>query len=332
MSKNKDMIRILTNEGDGNTSLLHDVKLDFWQDVDKIHSETTYYTPINKSFARVNKYIVHCFSLLPAFVRLPSWGFGRKRLTTFALIFGPDFSQFLKFRLQGDEIVVYIMDAWPSYHQRIERAIKLLGIKTIFFSSKQVADIFRAKGILHNAIWLPEAIRIEKYVALPMEKRDIDVLNFGRKWDLHHDKIVTELEKSGISYLYEKIKGILVLPTRQDFLDALSRAKITICVPSNITHPQRSGNISTITMRYFQCMAAKTIVLGVAPDELKELFGYNPVIDIDINNPVEQIKNILKNPHLYSDLVEKNYQTVKNNHTWYHRWVFMKDYLNTKQP
>jgi Glycosyl transferases group 1 len=324
------MIKILTVEGDASINLLHDVKLDFWLDVQKTTPDSLVFTPLDALYLKYSKYIYHILERLPFSVPLSRISFSRKKNTSFAVILGPNFGQFVKSKLKGDDIVVYMMDAWPSYHQRIERAIKIFGIKTIFFSSKQVADIFKAKGILDNAIWLPEAVRIEKFHALPMNERNIDVLNFGRKWDLHHDKIVKQLESSGISYLYEKIKGILVLPTTKDFLDALSRAKITICVPSNITHAERSGEICTITMRYFQCMAAKTIVLGIAPDELKELFGYNPVIEIDMSNPVEQIQHILKNLSVYDDLVEKNYQTVKNNHTWSHRWLFMNDYLTSK--
>jgi len=67
-------------------------------------------------------------------------------------------------------------------------------------------------------------------------------------------------------------------------------------------------------------MAARSIILGVAPPELVELFGYNPIVEIDMNKPFEQIQNILANTDLYSNLIEKNYETVKNYHTWYHRW------------
>jgi spore maturation protein CgeB len=274
------------------------------------------------------KLLYRFIEFLPFAVSLPSFVVDKYKVNVFALTFGPDFAKFLFAKIKGAEIVLYIMDAWPSYHARIEKAIKLFGIKTIFFSSQQVAAIFREKGILSNAIWLPEAVRIEKYTFLPMPNRDIDVLNFGRKWDLHHDMIVEPLVKANITYLYEKIKGVIVLPQRADFLDALSRAKITICVPSNITHPQRSGDISTITMRYFQCMASKSIVLGVAPPELLELFGYNPIVEININNPFEQIQFILSHLEDYDELIERNYLEVKKNHTWAARWETIEEFIH----
>jgi hypothetical protein len=323
------MIKILTIKGDGATNFLQDVRLDFWQDVEKGKDENTIFVSKNDTFSLLFKYIYHFLEYLPFSFRLPSFRFFRKKDTCFAIILGPDFSQFLTHKLAGDEIVVYMMDAWPSYHPRIEKAIKILGIKTIFFSSRQVADIFREKGVLEHSIWLPEAVRIDKFYTQSQDKKDIDVLNFGRKWDEHHDKIVKVLEEAQISYIYEKIKGVIVLPTREDFLNALSRAKITICVPSNITHPERSGAISTITMRYFQCMASKTIVLGVAPEELKDLFGYNPILEINVAQPVEQIKNILDNLGQYSSLIEKNYQMVKEKHTWVNRWLIIQSYINT---
>ena len=325
------MTRILTQNRNAATNFLQDLKNDFWADIKKNDTankvvfikENTFSSKAGKLFLFVLEKINLSFRLSIFFNR-------NRKNTTFALILGPDFGKFLSHRLKGNEISVYIMDAWPNYHSRIETAIKVLGIKKIFFSSQQVADIFRAKGILEQSIWLPEAVRFEKYFSKSLEEKNIDVLNFGRKWDLHHDKIVHRLEENNISYIYEKIKGVLVIPDNIAFLDFLSRAKITICVPSSISHPARSGEINTMTQRYLQCMAAKSIVLGVAPPELIELFGYNPVVEIDINNPFTQIESILQNLHLYEPLIEKNYEEVKKNHTWENRWLQIQANLENK--
>ncbi len=74
-----------------------------------------------------------------------------------------------------------------------------------------------------------------------------------------------------------------------------------------------------MTQRYLHCMESKIIVLGVIPPEMIELFGYNPIVEIDIENPVAQIKYILTHLEEYSELIERNYEEVKRNHTWHKR-------------
>ncbi len=40
-----------------------------------------------------------------------------------------------------------------------------------------------------------------------MHERGADVLNFGRRWEGHHNKIVDDMKNTNITYLYEKRKG-----------------------------------------------------------------------------------------------------------------------------
>ena len=58
-------------------------------------------------------------------------------------------------------------------------------------------------------------------------------------------------------------------------------AKVSVCFPSSTTHPQRSGSVETATHRYFESFASRCIVVGRAPAELVDLFGYNPVVEAD---------------------------------------------------
>jgi hypothetical protein len=56
-----------------------------------------------------------------------------------------------------------------------------------------------------------------------------------------------------------------------------------------------------------------------------ELFGYNPVVEIDPDAPVEQLNTILNHYMDYIPLIEKNYETVSKYHTWENRWEQIKD-------
>ena len=223
--------------------------------------------------------------------------------------------------------IAYFFDAWPHTHKAIERLILNLHIETAFFSSSQVANTFNEKVAGVQSVWLPEAINIENYHYADYESKYIDVLQFGRKHDAYHEKVVDGLQAKGYTYLYEKIKGELVFLNQQEFVDGLAGSKISICFPSSLTHPERSGHISTMTVRYLQSMASKCLIVGVMPEEMVELFDYNPIIQADFADPVGQLSMILENYRDYIPLIEKNYETVKRFHTWENRCDTIKEVL-----
>ena len=66
-------------------------------------------------------------------------------------------------------------------------------------------------------------------------------------------------------------------------------------------------------------MASKCIIVGHAPQELIDLFGYNPVIEAEGGSEIAQIESILSNPDSYQGLVESNYERLLAVGTWEHR-------------
>jgi hypothetical protein len=181
------------------------------------------------------------------------------------------------------------------------------------------------------ANWIPEGVDISVYKQFTYNQRDIDVLQIGRKYDWYHEQILPFFNESNKVYLYEKTKGAIIFPTREEFINGLARAKISVCFPSNITHPERAGKTETMTNRYLQSMASKCLIVGHAPQEMIELFGYNPVIEIDRDSPGEQLTAILDHYSDYIPLIEKNYEMVSKYHTWKNRWELIKILISNKE-
>lgn len=258
--------------------------------------------------------------LLKSGLRPPTLPFRAGRYHRFAVLMGPEFKKIFFPFLFNRNNSVYFFDAWPANHTRIEWFIRSFRPRHVFFSSSQVTELFQSKQLSTQFHWVPEGIDIDEYSFRDYAEKDIDVLSFGRKYDELHDKIVEGLEKDGVNYLYEKEKGKIIFPDRAGFVDGLARTKISICVPSSITHPVRSGNIQTMTIRYLQSMAARTLIVGLMPEEMKRLFGHTPVVELYRNDPLGQIRDILANFSDYIPLIEKNYQAVQHHHTWAHRW------------
>lgn len=242
------------------------------------------------------------------------------RRDMFAVLMGPNIRKTMPLFLLPGRKSIYLFDGWPSTHKKIRLFADSCKIDHLFLSSSQATKMLSESLQSTSCHWIPEGINPEEYKHASFPGKDIDVLQLGRRYDRYHHLIAEPLEKLGKVYLYEKISGQIIFPTRKEYIEGLARSKISICVPSNLTHPGLAGGIETMTIRYLQSMVSKCLIIGHAPHEMIELFGYNPVVEIDYTDPLNQILSILKNGAAYTPLIEKNYQTVLERHTWKHRW------------
>lgn len=234
------------------------------------------------------------------------------------------------FHFNADLKALWMYDAWQPLFDEIEKTIRAYKINLVFTASKQSADYFNTLNIPNfESHWIPEGIDITQYQFIPYQERTTDVLQLGRKWNEYHEKIKSI--ENQLIYKYEKKAGQIIFPSREDFLFGLANSKISICVPSDITHPERTGKISTITNRYLQSMASRCLILGKLPHDMLHLFDYNPIIEIDEENPLAQIEAILANFDTYIPLIEKNYEVVKKFHNWDNRVTQIENFiLNSK--
>jgi glycosyltransferase involved in cell wall biosynthesis len=242
---------------------------------------------------------------------------------------GPKFAKGFPWFFRKGTKAIYIFDAWPSYYNYIGRFINDFNIEFVFISSKQSATALNQAIGNENVFWVPEGVNPGEYKFRSFTEKDIDILSFGRKYELFHEKVVESLAKQNINYRYST-DDKMVFSDHKSFIEGLARAKISVCFPTNITHPERAGDIETMTNRYLQSMASKCLVLGKAPEEMVQLFGYNPVVEVDMEKPAEQIIEILKNFEKYHELIEKNYKTVVENHTWEKRWELISTIISGK--
>jgi hypothetical protein len=215
------------------------------------------------------------------------------------------------------ETIVYIFDCWPAIYRRWEKFFRRHRMRIAFFSARQSAEHFRRTLPDMESIWLPEAVEASAYDgAKPLEQRTIDVLELGRRSDTYHDKIVAPLARSGRVHRFQSAPGVVIFPTADQLVRGLGDTKVSVCFPSSMTHPQRSGNVETVTHRYFESMASGCIIVGHAPSELVDLFGYNPVIEADMNDPVAQLDAILREPAAHAAVVDRNRQRLMEVGTW----------------
>jgi hypothetical protein len=215
------------------------------------------------------------------------------------------------------ETIVYAFDCWPALYGRWAKFFRRHRMRLAFFSARQSAEHFAKALPDMESIWLPEAVEPAIYDGdKPLDQRSIDVLELGRRSDAYHDQIVAPLARAGRLHRFQSAPGQIIFPTTEELAAGFADAKVSVCFPSSMTHPQRSGDVETVTHRYFESFASGCIVVGHAPRELVDLFGYNPVIEADMNDAVGQIEGILREPAAHAALVARNRQRVMEVGTW----------------
>jgi hypothetical protein len=242
----------------------------------------------------------------------------------FAILMGPNFRKTMPRFLAAGTKGIYLFDAWVPQHAKISHFANACQIDHLFVSSSQAATALSLLVKSTQCHWVPEGITPGDYFLAFKPERDIDVLQLGRRFDKYHRLIAPELQRRGKKYLCEQIPGKVIFPTRLDYVEGLARTKISICAPLSVTHPERAGGIETMTARYLQSMLSKCLVVGHAPAEMIQHFGYNPLIEIDYRDASGQLLGLLDRFEEYQPLIEENYRMVREHHTWESRWQQIK--------
>lgn len=232
------------------------------------------------------------------------------------------------------EIIPMLWDVWPNSWDSLFRDLKLFKCKTVFVTVQAVAEkITRELGI--QAYWIPEGIDPAGYQkGQELRDREIEVYELGRQQKEYHT-ILEVLHQKGIvkqycRNIYNVAGGLqsLAFPTADDLLKNLPNIKIIVSFPQVDTHPEKAGELDTLTQRYWEAMLSRCLILGRAPGELIELIGYDPVINVDWQNPEKQMEIILSNITDYQELVDRNYAVALQKAPWSSRIVDLVEILN----
>lgn len=221
--------------------------------------------------------------------------------------------------------VIYQFDSWTHDNAINENAFRSFKINIAFVSIKKAAEYFNTLKIPNfKAYWMPEAINTDSYCWQDYGAKDIDILQYGRRWEWLHELLLPFCRTNNINYQYPKDSGNVKrqFKDRDALLKVLSKTRIAVCVPKTMTHPDY--DLSTVTTRYFECMASKCLILGHAPQDLVSLFGYNPVVEVDHSDPLGQINYLLNHFDQFVPLIERNYEVVKLKHQWENRILDMQ--------
>lgn len=231
------------------------------------------------------------------------------------------------------EIIPMLWDVWPSTWNSLYRDLRLLGVKRLFVTVREMAEKISCElGI--ETCWIPEGIDIAGYAKGDnLSARTIDVYELGRQKREYH-QVLEELARQGIlgtfcRNQYDERGGLvrLAFPTTGSLLENLPDVKIVVSFPQVDTHPDKAGTLDTLTQRYWEAMLCRCLMVGRAPQELIELIGYNPVVDVDWKEPDKQMERLLQHISDYQELVDRNYAVAQEMAPWDSRMKKVFDML-----
>lgn len=237
------------------------------------------------------------------------------------------------FPYYNHEIIPMLWDVWPYTWRDLYRNLRELNCKICFVTVRQMATkIENELGI--KCYWIPEGIDMSDYTkGNDLKERIIDVYELGRQHKEYHKIIKDSLNKNiiksykGNIYNDDGTLQSLAFSTAEELISGLPSIKVIICFPQTDTHPERAGSLETLTQRYWEAMLSRCLIIGRAPQELIDLVGYNPVIDVNWNNPMQQLYEILVNIDAYQEIVNKNYLSALKYASWDKRTLLIKNIL-----
>lgn len=221
------------------------------------------------------------------------------------------------------EIIPFVWDCWPNEFEKFCRWIEKYKVKTVFFTCEETSIKIKKRYPGINSIYCPEGIDSSIYdKGLELKDRNIDLFEFGRGSEGLFNLSFPD------SFLHIKsFKEDGGRMANGEFMSALKNSKITICYPHSYTDKIKTGGLETLTQRYWECMLSRMVIVGHAPRELVDFIGYNPVIELDVNNPSQHIMSIVNDIKNYQELVDKNRKTAEQMSDWKFRIQFIMSEL-----
>ena len=219
------------------------------------------------------------------------------------------------------EIIPMLWDCWPDTWNTLERDLRLLKCRICFVTASDVVKTLSQHMPQVQFVHIPEGVDTADYQpGPPLADRTIDVYEMGQKHKYFHKKLMDGHLGEHCNFVYNlqnTEKGLLsVFNSWTTFTSKVADSKVIINFPLCMRNPREDGEIDTLTIRYWEAMLSRCVIVGHCPQELIDMIGYNPVIEADFVNPCSQIENILSHIADYQPMVNKNREVAMQHAPW----------------
>lgn len=232
----------------------------------------------------------------------------------------------------AEQRVAWIVELWTRQVPDVADYLRQLrGFDRIIVSNRQVAGaVEELSGV--PCSYLPMAVDAERYAPrLPnLPARQVDVASWGRRLQGTHAPLVQALADGRIYYHYDTVDGADVTDyvehrLAQASLLQRSRYSVVYRINDEPGRIKRTGGEESLTNRYFEALAAGTIMLGSAPDseEWNEAFPWPDAI-VPLRAPAPDVLDVIeeldRDPARIDRARRAAISTFLHRHDWAHRW------------
>jgi hypothetical protein len=241
--------------------------------------------------------------------------------------------------------VAWLVELWsPQLDQASDYLRQLRGFDHVIVSNKAVVEaVEQLVGV--PCTYLPLAIDTERYAppALGAPERTVDVASWGRRLPGTHRPLVRAMAEEGLVYHFDTVSGpwSVLDHTEHRLAQAslLQRTKYSIVYRINDEPDrlERTGGEESLTNRYFEALAAGTIMLGTAPAtvEWDDAFPWaDAVVPVPAPAPgiVETIRELDRDPDRLARARAAAVTTFLRRHDWAHRWREVLALVGMEEP
>lgn len=230
------------------------------------------------------------------------------------------FTTLKRLKGNGARIILYCFDTWESEYDRWRFLFDGLDPDYLFFAYRQSRDFF-SQGY-PNVFFLPQSMDGAHFYPRDGKKQRL-FMQMGRINRQIHGMILTylaghNLEDRDENYLYARREGSLVCPDTDRLAENIGRTYFFVCAPRCLDNPELTGQISDVTARFYEAMACKSLIIGFKPDTYDDLFPADSMVALrpDGSDFEEKIQFYLTNRDAYDAIVDRNYQYVRQHHSW----------------
>ena len=229
--------------------------------------------------------------------------------------------------------VAWIMELWTPQLPRVTDYLRQLGdFDHVFVANRSVAAaVAEITGV--PCSYLPGAANTATYAPAGPDSpaRTVDVATYGRRLPGTHAPLLQALTEGRLNYVYDTVRGAWDVTGHaehriaQAALLQRSRYSIVYKINDEPSRVDRTGSEESLTNRYFESLAAGTVLLGSAPDseEWADCFPWPDAI-IAIPAPAPDIVSIIaeldRDPARLARARVAAVTAFLRRHDWAHRW------------
>jgi hypothetical protein len=226
--------------------------------------------------------------------------------------------------------VCYMAEFWSAQASQHEHLLRLLSRfdYVLHPAVNSVPVISRVIGKpCHYVAAAADVLRFTPFPSSP--QRVIDVLSIGRRSEPVHEALLRLAASRNLFYVYDTVPSALMKPTNprqhRDLLaNCAKRSRFFVVNEAKFGESESAGQ-SEVGARYFEGIAAGTVLLGRAPTvhAFREEFPWpDPVVDVRVDgSDVEAVLDSLAGKRDELERVGvRNAVHALRRHDWGHRW------------